>query len=77
MARHALEEKQPGLLVQDSVGGPAGVAGDVLLDVPPKHVLYVLLLEPSLHDELVVAVNGPAGAELGKQEGQQMLGLPM
>ena len=24
---------------------PAGVAGDVLLDVPPQHVLYVLLLE--------------------------------
>ena len=47
MAGHALEEEQPGLLVEDGVGGPAGVAGHVLLDVTSQHVLYVLLLEMS------------------------------
>ena len=47
MAGHALEEEQPGLLVEDGVGGPARVAGHVLLDVPSQHVLYVLLLETS------------------------------
>ena len=45
MTCHALEEEEPGLLVEDGVGGPAGVARHVLLDVPPQHVLYVLLLE--------------------------------
>jgi len=44
---HALEEEQPGLLDEDGVRGPAGVAGHVLLDVTPQHVLYVLLLETS------------------------------
>ena len=34
VARHALQEEQPRLLVQDGVGGTAGVARDVLLDVP-------------------------------------------
>ena len=47
MAGHTLEEEQPGLLVEDGVGGPAGVAGHVLLDVTSQHVLYVLLLETS------------------------------
>ena len=47
VAGHALEEEQPGLLVEDGVRGPAGVAGHVLLDVTPQHVLYVLLLETS------------------------------
>ena len=37
----------------------------------------MLLLEPALHDELVVAVDGAAGAQLGKQEGQQVLRLTM
>ena len=47
MAGHALEEEEPGLLVEDGVRGPAGVTRHVLLDVPPQHVLYVLLLEPA------------------------------
>ena len=47
MAGHALEEEQPGLHVEDGVGGPAGVAGHVLLDVSAQCVLYVLLLEMS------------------------------
>ena len=41
--------------------------------VPPEDVLYVLLLEPSLHDKLVVAVNSAAGTQLSEQEGQQVL----
>ncbi len=47
------------------------------LDVSPEHVLDVLLLEPALDDELVVAVDGAHRAQLGEQEGQQMLRLPM
>lgn len=30
----------------------------ILTDVPPEHVLYLLLLKPSLDDELVVGVHG-------------------
>ena len=37
----------------------------------------MLLLEATLHDKLVVAVNGPAGAQLGEQEREQVLGLPV
>ena len=37
----------------------------------------MFLLEASLHDELVGAVDGPAGPELGEQEGEQMLRLPV
>ena len=40
--------------------------------VPPEDVLYVLLLEPSLHDELVTAIDSPAGSQLSKQEREQM-----
>jgi len=64
VTRHALEEEQPGLLVEDGVGGPARVTRDVLLDVAPQHVLDVLLLEPSLDDQLVVTVNSSAGSQL-------------
>ena len=64
MTRHALEEEQPGLLVEDGIGGPARVTRDVLLDVAPQHVLDVFLLEPSLDDQLIVAVNSSAGSQL-------------
>ena len=64
VTRHALEEEQPGLLVEDGVGGPARVTRDVLLDVAPQHVLDVFLLEPSLDDQLVVAVNSSTGSQL-------------
>ena len=48
------------------------------LDVASEHLLYVLLLEAALEDELVVAVDGrPGSAQLGRQEGEQMLGLTM
>ena len=47
MAGHTLEEEQPGLLVEDGVGGPAGVTGHVLLDVTSQHVLYLFPLETS------------------------------
>lgn len=77
VAGHALQEEQPRLLVQDGVGRPAGMAGDVLLDVPPQHVLDVLLLETAFHDELAVAVDGAHGAQLGRQEGQKVLWLPV
>ncbi len=77
MARHALEEEQPGLLVEDGVWRSAGVAGHVLLDVAAEDVLNVLLLEAALDDELVVSVDGAHGAQLGEEEGQQVLRLPM
>merc|ERR1719239_927637 len=60
-----------------SVRGPACVAGDILLDVPAQHTLYVLLLESPFHDELVAAINGATCTKLSKEEGEQMLGLPV
>merc|ERR1719264_767464 len=74
---HALQEEQPSLLVQDRVRGSACVAGDILLDVPSQHILYVLLLESPFHDELVAAINGATSTKLSKEEGEQMLGLPV
>merc|ERR1719234_2101057 len=35
------------------------------------------LLESPFHDELVAAINGAAGTQLSKEEGEQMLGLPV
>merc|ERR1711978_263508 len=78
LTRHALKEPHPCLLVEDGVWRAAGVACHKLLDVSPEDVLYVLLLEAALEDELVVAVDGRAGGtQLGSEEGQQMLGLTM
>merc|ERR1719264_1845248 len=74
---HALQEEQPCLLVQDRVRGSACVAGDILLDVPSQHIFYVLLLESPFHDELVAAINGATSTKLSKEEGEQMLGLPV
>ncbi len=68
MAGHALQEEQPRLLVQDGVRGSAGVACDILLDVAPKDVLDMLLLELALHHELIVAINGTSRSQLSKQE---------
>lgn len=45
-ARLALEEEQPEVLLEERVRTPARVARHVLLDVPPQHVLDLLLLEP-------------------------------
>ena len=56
---------------------PASVTGDVLLNVSPQDVLDVLLLEPALHHQLAVAVNGAHGSQLGEKERQQVLGLTM
>ena len=44
MAGHTLEE---GLLVEDGVGGPAGVTCHVLLDVASQNVFYLFPLETS------------------------------
>lgn len=77
MAGHALEEKESSLLVQDGVGGAAGVTNDVFLDVSFEHVLNVLLLKLALHHQLVVSVDGTSCTQLGKQKGQQMFGHSM
>ena len=77
VAGHALEEEQPALLLQDGVGGAAGVAGDVLLDVAAEDVLDVLLLEAALDDQLVAAVERAHRAQLGEEEGEQVLRLTM
>ncbi len=53
------------------------MTGDVLLDVSSQDVLDVLLLEPALHHQLAVAVNGAHGSQLGEKESQQVLGLTM
>merc|ERR1719264_1870797 len=74
---HALQEEQPRLLVQDRVRGSACVAGDILLDVPSQHILYMLLLKSPFHDKLVAAINGTTCSQLSKEESEQMLGLPV
>ena len=51
------------------------MAGDVLLDVSPQHILDVFLLEPALNDQLIAAIDGSTGSQLSKQEEKQMLGL--
>ena len=56
---------------------PASVTGDVLLNVSPQDVLDVLLLEPALHHQLAVAVNGAHGSQLGEKKRQQVFGLTM
>lgn len=76
-ARLALQEEQPGVLLEDGFGRAAGVARHVLLDVPPQHVLDLLRLEAALDDELGVAVDGTARAQLGEQKVQQVLRLSM
>ena len=64
VTRHALEEEQPGLLVEDGVGGPARVTRHVLLDVTSQHILNVLLLESSLDDQLIVTINSSTCSQL-------------
>ena len=64
VTRHALEEEQPGLLVEDGVGGPARVTRHVLLDVTPQHILNVFLLESSLDDQLIVSINSSTCSQL-------------
>lgn len=44
------------------------MAGDILLDVPSEHVLYLLLLKPALDDQLTVAVHRATGTQLSQQE---------
>lgn len=51
------------------------MAGDILLDVSPQHVLDVFLLEPAFDNQLIAAVYSATGAKLSKQEEQQVLGL--
>lgn len=64
VTRHALEEEQPGLLVEDGVGGPARVTRHVLLDVTSQHILNVFLLESSLNDQLIVTINSSTCSQL-------------
>ena len=64
VTRHALEEEQPGLLIEDGVGGPARVTRHVLLDVTSQHILNVFLLESSLDDQLIVTINSSTCSQL-------------
>ena len=64
VTRHALEEEQPGLLIEDGVGGPARVTRHVLLDVTSQHILNVFLLESSLNDQLIVTINSSTCSQL-------------
>ena len=64
VAGHALEEEEPGLLVEDGVGGPARVTRHVLLDVTSQHILNVFLLESSLDDQLIVTINSSTCSQL-------------
>ena len=63
-----MQEEETGVFLKDGVRGTTGVARDVFLDVATQHVLDLLLLETSLDDELIVAVDGSLGTQLSKQE---------
>ncbi len=75
MAGHALQEKEPGLLGEDRVGRPTGVTRHILLDVATQDVLDMLLLEATLDDQLIAAVDGTHSTQLGRQKGEKVLGL--
>jgi len=77
VAGHTLQEEQPCFLVQDGVRTATGVTSHILLDIPSEHILNMLLLEPSLHDQLAATVNGTTGTQLSEKESQQVLGLTM
>jgi hypothetical protein len=51
----------------------ARLARDVFDNVPPEHVLNLLLLEATLDDQPAVASDGTAGTQLGEQELCNML----
>jgi hypothetical protein len=61
-----LQEENSGVLLQDGVGGTAGVAGDILLDVASQHNFNLLLLEATLDDQLAVAVHRATRTQLSK-----------
>src|SRR5690242_16176792 len=50
------------------VWGAAGLAGDVFDNVPPQHVLDLLLLETTLDDQAARTVDGTAGTQFSEQE---------
>lgn len=58
----AAHEENAVLLGEQRVGALARLARHVLDDVPPKHVLDLLLQEAALDDESPVAVDGAGGA---------------
>ena len=68
MAGHTLKEEQSSLLVEDGVWGSTSVTGDILFNVSPKNILYVLLLEATFHDELVATIDSSTGSQLGKEK---------
>ena len=48
-----------------------------LTDITTQNRLHLLLLEAALEDQRVAAVEGAAGAELGEQEAEYVVGLPV
>jgi hypothetical protein len=50
------------------IWGTARLAGDVFDNVPPEHVLNLLLLEATLDDQPAVTSDGTAGTQLSEQE---------
>merc|ERR1719250_80867 len=77
VAGHALEEEQPGFLIQDGVGGPACVTCYILLDVPSENVLYMFLLKTAFHDELITTIYSSTCSQFCKEESKQVFRLPM
>lgn len=60
---------------EQGVWGLAGLAGDVFDNVPSQDVFDLFLLEPSLDDEPAGAVDRAGGAQLGKEELDDVLWL--
>lgn len=76
-AGFALQEEESGVLLQDCVGGFAGVTGDIFLDVATQDILNLLGLEASLNDQLIVAIHWATCAQFRQQVIQKMLRQPM
>lgn len=53
----ALQEIKTGIFLQDGVRRPTSMTCNIFLDVSPKYIFYLFLLESSLDDQLTITVN--------------------
>lgn len=56
-----LEEIKSSIFLKDCVRGPASVAGNVFLDISPKNIFNLFLLESAFNDQLIITVNTSRG----------------
>lgn len=66
----ALQEKKSSIFLKDCVRRTTCMTCNILLDISPKNVLYLLLLEATFDNQLTVTVNRAARTQLGQQKVQ-------